>query len=396
MEADRRVTEADRQLKILVADRDDMELTLQELKAELRKVATYEDALARLVSTRYDSETYRASIVKMQSTFRMFAARMERRKLTMDLAHERRDTAAARIQNWFRSLKGRWLMRIVRMNKMAVRIQKLWRGGVVRSFKKLLRAIKKVQKVFRGFKARKIYRQMRAVIAAKAFDRVQAVQQVQMTKKVRIKKSKKVKESKEDEDTKGSAPTAVSSRPISARRPCTKARSLNPMRTSHAFAASDRPLSGRTQASTPATRTVTPRVVPDHVISHAHSLARKPVSAPTGENYQVSGHRHRGRVIKQAHPAKHVNVLQYFEPYAASGTSGTDTDGEGACAEAAPLPLVASHRLLQNFPPAGASLFLTGAKSRSVLRLHRTHNHRSKAAGIVLVLPSPLPAHPHQ
>jgi hypothetical protein len=166
----------------------------------------------------------------MQSTFRMFSARMERRKLTMDLAHERRDTAAARIQKWIRGLKGKWLTRIVRMNKMAVRIQKLWRGGVARSFKKLLRAIKKVQKVFRGFKARKIYRQMRAVIAAKAFDQVQAVQQVQMTKKVRPKKSKKVKESKEEEDTKASAPSAVPSRPISARRPCIVARVINRMR----------------------------------------------------------------------------------------------------------------------------------------------------------------------
>ena len=330
------MTEAERQLKILVADRDDMDLTLQELKAELRKVATYEDALARLVSTRYDSETYKASIVKMQSTFRMFAARMERRKLTMDLAHERRDSAAARIQKWIRGLKGKWLTRIVRMNKMAVRIQKLWRGGVARSFKKLLRAIKKVQKVFRGFKARKIYRQMRAVIAAKAFDQVQAVQQVQMTKKVRPKKSKKVKESKEEEDTKASAPSAVPSRPISARRPCTVARVINRMSVSHTFAASSRPLSGRTQASTPATRTVTPRVVPENVIAHAHSLARKPASAPTGEIYQVHGHKHRGRVIKAAHPLKHANALQYFEPYAASGTSGTDSDGEGACARVAP------------------------------------------------------------
>lgn len=230
MEADRRVTEAERQLKILVADRDDMDLTLQELKAELRKVATYEDALARLVSTRYDSETYRTSIVKMQSTFRMFAARAERRKLTMDVAHQRRDNAAAKVQRWFRSLKGRWLMRIVRMNKMAIRIQKLWRGGVVRSFKKLIRAIKKVQKVFRGFKARKIFRQMRAVIAAKAFDQVQAAQQVQMTKKVRVKKGKKAKsrESAEEVDLKSAAPAEVltissrptSTRPMSARRPC--------------------------------------------------------------------------------------------------------------------------------------------------------------------------------
>ncbi len=223
------MTEAERQLKILVADRDDMDLTLQELKAELRKVATYEDALARLVSTRYDSDTYRASIVKMQSTFRMFAARAERRKLTMDVAHQRRDHAAAKIQKWFRSLKGRWLMRIVRMNKMAIRIQKLWRGGVVRSFKKLLRAIKKLQKVFRGFKARKVFRQMRAVIAAKAFDGIQEAQQVQMTKKVRSKKRKKAKdtESKEDDDAKAAAPAEAmvissrptSSRPISARRP---------------------------------------------------------------------------------------------------------------------------------------------------------------------------------
>jgi hypothetical protein len=229
MEADRRVTEAERQLKILVADRDDMDLTLQELKAELRKVATYEDALARLVSTRYDSETYRASILKMQSTFRMFAARAERRKLTMDVAHQRRDNAAAKIQKWFRSLKGRWLMRIVKMNKMAIRIQKLWRGGVVRSFKKLIRAIKKVQKVFRGFKARKVYRQMRAVLAAKAFDQIQATQQVQMTKKVRVKKSKKTKdrERKEDDEADAAVPAEVmilssrptSSRPISARRP---------------------------------------------------------------------------------------------------------------------------------------------------------------------------------
>ena len=234
MEADRRVTEAERQLKILVADRDDMDLTLQELKAELRKVATYEDALARLVSTRYDSETYRASILKMQSTFRMFAARAERRKLTMDVAHQRRDHAAAKIQKWFQSLKGRWLMRIVRMNKMAIRIQKLWRGGVARSFKKLLRSIKKLQKVFRGFKARKIFRQMRAVIAAKAFDQVQAAQQVQMTKKVRTKKSKKVKdkESKEEHEAKVAAPAEVmtvssrptSSRPTSGRRPSNFAR----------------------------------------------------------------------------------------------------------------------------------------------------------------------------
>jgi hypothetical protein len=121
------------------------------------------------------------------------------------------------------------------MNKMAIRIQKLWRGGVVRSFKKLLRAIKKVQKVFRGFKARKIYRQMRAVLAAKAFDQVQATQQVQMTKKVRVKKSKKAKESKEQDDAKDAAPAEVmvvssrptSSRPISARRPSNIARFPN-------------------------------------------------------------------------------------------------------------------------------------------------------------------------
>lgn len=237
MEADRRVTEAERQLKILVADRDDMDLTLQELRAELRKVASYEDALARLVSTRYDSETYRASILKMQSTFRMFAARAERRKLTMDVAHQKRDNAAAKIQKWFRSLKGRWLMRIVKMNKMAIRIQKLWRGGVVRSFKKLLRAIKKVQKVFRGFRARRVYRQMRAVIAAKAFDQIQATQQVQMTKKVRVKKSKKSKDRdmKEGDNASAAAPAEVmivssrptSSRPLSGRHPRNVARSLS-------------------------------------------------------------------------------------------------------------------------------------------------------------------------
>ena len=341
MEADRRVTEADRQLKILVADRDDMDLTLQELKAELRKVATYEDALARLVSTRYDSDTYRASIVKMQSTFRMFAARAERRKLTMDVAHQRRDNAAAKIQKWFRSLKGRWLMRIVRMNKMAIRIQKLWRGGVVRSFKKLLKAIKKLQKVFRGFKARKVFRQMRAVIAAKAFDGIQAAQQVQMTKKVRSKKRKKAKdtESKEDDSAKAAAPAEVmvvssqptSSLPISARRPSNPApfSSTLSMHSPYTFAASGRPLSGRTLAPTPATRTVTPRVVPESVIMHAHALARKPVSAPSGETFQAHGHKHRGRIIKAA--SKHADALQYFQPYAAgSGTSGTDTDGEGA------------------------------------------------------------------
>jgi hypothetical protein len=230
MEADRRVTEAERQLKILIADRDDMDLTLQELKAELRKVATYEDALARLVSTRYDSDKYKASILKMQSTFRMFAARAERRKLIMDVAHQRRDNAAVKIQSWFRSLKGRWLMRIVIMNKMAIRIQKLWRGGVVRTFKKMLRAIKKVQKVFRGFKARKVYRQMRAVVAARAFDQVQAAQQVHLTKKVRVKKSKKAKnkDSQEENDAAAAATADVviassrpaSSRPISARHPC--------------------------------------------------------------------------------------------------------------------------------------------------------------------------------
>ena len=147
----------------------------------------------------------------------------------MDVAHQRRDNAAAKIQKWFRSLKGRWLMRIVKMNKMAIRIQKLWRGGVVRSFKKLIRAIKKVQKVFRGFKARKVYRQMRAVLAAKAFDQIQATQQVQMTKKVRVKKSKKTKdrERKEDDEADAAVPAEVmilssrptSSRPISARRP---------------------------------------------------------------------------------------------------------------------------------------------------------------------------------
>jgi hypothetical protein len=100
----------------------------------------------------------------------------------------------------------------------------------------------------------------------------------------------------------------------------------------NAFAASGRPLSGRTQASTPATRTVTPRVVPENIIAHAHSLARKPVSAPSGESFQGHGHKHKGRIIKAA--AKHVNALQYFQPYAAgSGTSGTDTDGEGAPAD---------------------------------------------------------------
>ena len=371
------MTEAERQLKILVADRDDMDLTLQELKAELRKVATYEDALARLVSTRYESETYRTSIVKMQSTFRMFAARAERRKLTMDVAHQRRDNAATKVQKWFRSLKGRWLMRIVRMNKMAIRIQKLWRGGIVRSFKKLIRAIKKVQKVFRGFKARKIFRQMRAVIAAKAFDQVQAAQQVQMTKKVRVKKGKKAKkESTEELDVKSIAPAEVltissrptSSRPMSARHPCDYSPlAIWPTPLSHTFTASSRPLSGRAQAATPATRTATPRVVPESVIAHAHSLARKPVSAPAGEHFHAHGHQHRGRVIKAA--SKHANVLQYFEPYAAgSGTSGTDTDGEGT-------PIIHFHaaqscspHLLQNCPPTGALLFRTQPKSRRSVR----------------------------
>ena len=100
-------------------------------------------------------------------------------------------------------------------------------------------------------------------------------------------------------------------------------------------------MSGRTQASTPATRTVTPRVVPESVIAHAHSLARKPASAPSGENFQAHGHRHKGRIIKAA--TKHANALQYFQPYAAgSGTSGTDTDGEGAVSES--IMSLAPHR----------------------------------------------------
>lgn len=107
------------------------------------------------------------------------------------------------------------------------------------------------------------------------------------------------------------------------------------MRSSHAFAASGRPLSGRTMAPTPATRTVTPRVVPESVITHAHALARKPVSAPSGETFQAHGHKHRGRIIKAA--SKHADALQYFQPYAAgSGTSGTDTDGEGTRADIHP------------------------------------------------------------
>jgi F0F1-type ATP synthase alpha subunit len=52
------------------------------------------------------------------------------------------------------------------------------------------------------------------------------------------------------------------------------------------------------------------------------------MSAPSGENFHVHGHRHKGRIIKAS--AKHANALQYFQPYAAgSGASGTDTDGEG-------------------------------------------------------------------
>jgi hypothetical protein len=232
------------------------------------------------------------------------------------------------------------LMRIVRMNKMAIRIQKLWRGGVVRSFKKLIRSIKRIQKVFRGFKSRKIFRQMRAVIAAKAFDIVQAEQQVQMTKKVRLKKSKKAKnkESKEELDVKSAAVAEVlivssrptSSRPMSARRPCNQPSSPYLAPPSHTLAASGRPLSGRTQATTPATRTVTPRVVPESVIAHAHSLAHKPASAPAGGHSHVHGHQHKGRIIKAVSKPS-TNVVQYFEPYAAgSPTSGTDTDGEGS------------------------------------------------------------------
>jgi hypothetical protein len=190
---------------------------------------------------------------------------------------------------------------------------------------------------------------MRAVIAAKAFDQVQAAQQVQMTKKVRTKKSKKVKdkESKEEHEAKVAAPAEVmtvssrptSSRPTSGRRPSNFARfSIRSFaHAANTYPASGRPLSGRTQASTPATRTVTPRVVPErhtHVVpesvfAHAHSLARKPVSAPSGESFQVHGHRHKGRIIKAA--PHHVNALQYFQPYAAgSGTSGSETDGDGA------------------------------------------------------------------
>jgi hypothetical protein len=78
---------------------------------------------------------------------------------------------------------------------------------------------------------------MRAVLAAKAFDQVQATQQVQMTKKVRVKKSKKAKESEthHQDDAKDAAPAEVmvvssrptSSRPISARRPSNIARFPN-------------------------------------------------------------------------------------------------------------------------------------------------------------------------
>ena len=122
-------------------------------------------------------------------------------------------------------------------------------------------------------------------------------------------------------------------------------------RLSHAFSASSRPLSGRTQASTPATRTVTPRVVPESVIAHAHSLARKPVSAPSGENFQFHGHKHKGRIIKAS--AKHVNALQYFQPYAAgSGTSGTDTDGEGADDEFVLSPAAHHYFCRVSFRPA--------------------------------------------
>lgn len=141
------------------------------------------------------------------------------------------------------------------------------------------------------------------------------------------------------------------------------------MHLANALAASGRPLSGRTQASTPATRTVTPRVVPESVIAHAHSLARKPVSAPSGESFQGHGHKHKGRIIKAA--AKHVNALQYFQPYAAgSGTSGSDTDGEGTPASSlflAPL----SSSFLQNFPLAGVLPFQTEARSHSVPLLRR-------------------------
>ncbi|EKX36282.1 hypothetical protein GUITHDRAFT_145854 [Guillardia theta CCMP2712] len=215
-----RLLEARHRVELLIMDEHDHTLSLEEAEGDFSKLKAHQEALTRLVTSRYDSEVYDKAVVNIQRIFRGARDRLIVKQRKSTVYEQRLEEAAVAIQSRFRGMMSRTerkkkTQRIHSEREQAsIKVQSLFRGMKDRRRAQELReerrheelvqrSIMRIQAWWRALKAKQMMRLLKEMEELQLINFKKAQVQ-QESKKVKTKPSKpKVKTALNDHSTSG-------------------------------------------------------------------------------------------------------------------------------------------------------------------------------------------------
>mmetsp|Transcript_18316 Transcript_18316/g.41694 ORF Transcript_18316/g.41694 Transcript_18316/m.41694 type:complete len:699 (-) Transcript_18316:138-2234(-) len=215
-----KLLEARHLVELLIMDEHDQTLSLEEAEGDFSKLKAHQEALTRLVSSRYDSQIYNKAVVDIQRIFRGARDRLLVKSHKARSYERMLQEAAVTIQSRFRGMmsrterKRRWQDINNSREHAAVKIQALVRGvrerrrtgellAERRKREFFMRSISKIQSWWRALKAKHMMRLLKEMEELQLIDFKKA-QVPQESRKTKTKTSKaKPKPALNDHSTSG-------------------------------------------------------------------------------------------------------------------------------------------------------------------------------------------------